>query len=130
MFSHEKAVILVIDIQGKLAALMFEKEKVYRNIKAIIKAARILEIPVLWTEQVPGKIGQTVPEIAALLSPLKPIPKSSFSCCGEKKFLDALAALKRRQMIVTGIETHVCVYQTAADLIERKYEVQVVADAQ
>ena len=129
MFDSKKAALLIIDVQGKLAASVFEKEKVCKNIQTLIKAAKILRIPILWTEQVPEKIGNTIPEIATWLRPLQPISKASFSCCGEKKFRDDLVDLKRRQIVITGIETHVCVYQTVADLVELKYAVQVVADA-
>ncbi len=129
MFKVAQSVLVVVDVQGKLAYLMHEKERLFRNILATIKAAYILDIPVLWTEQAPEKIGATVPEVADLLTGLTPIPKTSFSCCGEKRFLDILKDLKRKQVILVGIETHVCVYQTAADLVERGYEVQVVADA-
>ena len=129
MFSCDQSVLLVVDVQGKLASLMFEKEKILENIRLLIKAAKILGIPILWTEQAPDKIGKTVPEIAKHMRGYSPIVKSSFSCCGEKIFLDALKKLKRHQIIVAGIETHVCVYQTVADLVKRKYQVQVVADA-
>lgn len=129
MFSSGKSALLIIDIQGKLASLMFEKEKILQNIQIAIKAAHFLDVPILWSEQLPEKIGITVPEISSLLNGIKPVNKFSFSCCGEKKFLDLLYGLKRKQIIIAGIETHICVYQTAADLIELKYEVQVVADA-
>lgn len=129
MFSPKKCVLLVVDVQGKLAALMDEREKTVKNIQALIKTAQILDIPILWTEQAPEKIGATIEEISSHLHYLKPIKKNSFSCCGEEKFLAALKALKRQQVIVVGIETHVCVYQTVVDLVRLKYEVQVVVDA-
>ena len=129
MFTIEKSLLLVIDVQGKLARLMFDKEQLFRNIQALIQMARFLEIPILYTEQVPEKIGPTIPEIANYLHNLPPIRKASFSCCQEEEFLKKLEFYKRPQIIVCGMETHVCVYQTAADLLEHKYEVQVVADA-
>ncbi len=129
MFKPETSVLLVIDVQGTLAHRMHEKEKLFKNLTSIIKAASILDIPVLWTEQAPQKIGATVSEIADLLTGLQPIAKTSFSCLKEPVFLAALRKLKRRQVIVLGIETHVCVYQTVADLVDGKYSVQVVTDA-
>ena len=129
MFKAAQCVLVVVDVQGKLASLMHEKDRLFHNILATIKAAYILEIPVLWTEQAPEKIGATVPEVADLLTGLTPISKTTFSCCGEKRFLDTLKELKRKQVVLVGIEAHVCVYQTAADLVARGYEVQVVADA-
>lgn len=129
MYTADQSVLIVIDIQGKLAALAYDKEKTYKNIQALIKAAQILDIPILWTEQAPEKIGPTIEEIASLLHYLKPIRKKAFSCYLEKTFIDALKKINRKQIIVAGIETHVCVYQTVADLAAQKYTVQVVADA-
>ena len=85
-------------------------------------------MPILWAEQNPQGLGATVREIASLL-PGRPIPKRSFSCCGESRFMQALTDLGRRQVLLAGIEAHVCVYQTAMDLMERGFEVHVVADA-
>ena len=129
MFTPQESVLLVIDVQGKLAHLMFEKEKLFKNIQALIRMASFLEIPIFYTEQVPEKIGPTIPEIANHLHNLSPIRKASFSCFLEENFLKKLKSYQRHQIIVCGIETHVCVYQTAADLLEDKYEVQVVTDA-
>ena len=129
MFTVNNALLLVIDIQGQLAYRMRDKDKLFAHLEGMIKGAEILDVPILWTEQAPEKIGPTVPEVSVFLSHLTPITKTSFSCCGERKFLDALNRAKRRQIIVVGIETHVCVYQTVADLLHLKYEVQVVTDA-
>ncbi len=95
----------------------------------MIKAADILEVPILWSEQAPEKIGVTIPEIAELLAGLTPIKKTSFSCYREKAFKQALLRTKRHQIMMVGIEAHVCIYQTAADLLDHGFEVQVVADA-
>ena len=129
MFKANSAVLVVIDVQGKLASLMFERERTVKNIQGMIQIAQILDIPILWTEQVPEKIGSTSEEITAYLHYLKPISKNTFSCCGEEKFMRVLEKLKRKQVIIAGIEAHVCVHQTVADLLERKYAVEVVADA-
>ena len=129
MFKAKQSVLVVVDVQGKLAYLMQDQVRLFHNIQAVIKTAQILGIPVLWTEQVPEKIGDTVPEIAQLLKGRTPIRKTTFSCFKEKQFATAIKKLKRKQVVVVGIETHVCVYQTAADLIEHGFEVQVVADA-
>ncbi len=121
--------LIIIDVQGKLASFMHERERTIKNIQAMIQIAQVLDIPILWTEQSPQKIGATIPEIASHLHYLKPIKKISFSCCQEKNFMAVLTKLKRKQILIAGIETHVCVYQTAADLLAGKYEVQVIADA-
>lgn len=129
MFSPEKSVLLIIDVQEKLTALMREKDGLLKNIRILIQAARSFRIPILWTEQAPRKIGTTVLPVSSLLTGHAPIPKVSFSCLGEKRFCKALSRLRRREVILAGIETHVCVYQTAADLLKSRYRVQVVSDA-
>ena len=129
MFTVNQTVLLVIDIQGKLAHSMQDKDRLFKNIQAMIKGAQILQIPILWTEQVPEKIGNTIPEIASLLKDQQPIEKVSFSCVPNKRFMEALSALNRKQIVIVGIETHVCVYQTACDLLDEGYKVQVVSDS-
>ena len=127
MFSPAKSVLVVIDVQEKLAPLMHEKDILLKNIQILIQAAQVLDIPILWSEHVPEKIGATVESIRRLLPTQKPVVKKSFGCCGEEWFIKALASLKRSQMILCGIETHICVYQTAVQLLGRKYAGQVVA---
>ena len=129
MFNPDHCVLLVIDIQGKLASVMHEKEQLFKNAAIMIEAAHILGIPILWTEQVPAKVGETVSEIVRFLPNIQPIEKESFSCYPNKRFREALSALNRKQILVTGIETHVCVYQTVADLLDDEYEVQIIGDA-
>lgn len=129
MFLPENAILLIIDVQGKLARLMHKKESLFLHIGGLVRVAQFLEIPIIVTEQAPLKIGKTVPEIAGLLKDHQPIAKTSFSCCADKIFMRALEACNRRQVIIAGIETHVCVYQTANELIAQGYEVQVVSDA-
>lgn len=129
MFSPEKSVLVIIDVQEKLAPLMQEKETLLKNIQILIRTAQSMDIPILRSEHVPEKIGATVESIRRLLPTQKPIVKTSFGCCGEGSFPKALASLYRKQIIVTGIETHVCVYQTVAQLLDSSYKVQVVSDA-
>jgi nicotinamidase-related amidase len=89
----------------------------------------VLEIPILLTEQYPKGLGPTLPEIKELLPDVKPIEKVSFNCCDEEVFCQALEALKRKQVLIAGIEAHICVYQTAMALFRAGYEVQVVGDS-
>lgn len=129
MLEAENCCLVVVDVQGKLARLMHDKDTLFKNIQILIKAAKILDIPILWCRQVPDALGATVPEIAELLTDSRPIDKASFSCCGRPGFDDKLAVLNRKQVALCGIETHVCVYQTAVDLVKRGYEVDVISDA-
>lgn len=130
MLTLNNTALVVIDVQGKLAQLMAQKEILFENLQKLIKGVQVLELPIIWNEQLPEKLGPTTPEIAHLLAQTtQPIAKSSFSCCGNPPFMGALKATGRKQVLLAGIESHVCVYQTCRDLLDLGYEVQVVADA-
>ncbi|MCK4626635.1 MAG: isochorismatase family protein, partial [Phycisphaerae bacterium] len=109
MLDIENTILVVIDVQGKLAQSMHEKAALFENLTKLIKAASVLEIPIIWTEQYPEGLGATIPEIAELL-PGEAISKVAFSCCGEKRFVEAMEKQGRKQVLLCGIETHVCVY--------------------
>jgi nicotinamidase-related amidase len=121
--------LVAIDVQGKLAQLMHNRTELFKNLRLMIQGAQVLGIPILWTEQYPKGLGPTVQEVSELLPGIQPIAKNAFSCCGERAFRAVLEPLGRRQILLTGIEAHVCVHQTAMDLLEAGYEVQVIADA-
>ena len=129
MLKQDQTLLLLIDIQGKLAELMHGKEDLYQNLRRITMGAKALNLPILWLEQIPEKMGPTITELRELLPTEQPIPKKSFSCCGEPAFMSKLQATGRKQVMLAGIEAHVCVFQTAADLLQLGYEVHVVADA-
>ncbi|MBN1804342.1 MAG: isochorismatase family protein [Sedimentisphaerales bacterium] len=129
MLDIEDCCLVVVDVQGKLARLMYDKQVLFQNIKVLIETAKILEIPILWCQQVPDALGPTLPEIAELLSGNEPIDKSAFSCCGAEQFNVKLNELNRQQVILCGIETHVCIYQTAVDLLRKGFKVDLIADA-
>ncbi len=132
MFSKENSVLVIIDVQGKLAQLMYNKDELFDSLQTLIKGMSILEIPTIWVEQLPEKLGATIPEVATLMGELMPdvkaIPKKSFSCCGNEKFIEQLKTINRKQILVVGIEAHICVYQTSLDLLSKGYDVQVVTD--
>ncbi len=121
--------LAVVDVQGKLAQLMVNKEALFKNIRILIQAAKLLGIPILWCQQAPKVLGPTVAEIAELLAADEPIDKASFSCWGVEPFRDRLRATGRKQVLLCGIETHVCIYQTALDLLGQDFDVTVIADA-
>jgi len=129
MLSPDDAVLVVIDIQGKLAQLMYQKQIVFENAQRIIKGMQMLDIPIIVTEQNPKGLGPTIPEISALFPHFHPLPKFAFSCCADQGFSQRLTDLRRRQVLISGIEAHVCIYQTSLDLMSQGYEVHVVADA-
>jgi nicotinamidase-related amidase len=129
MINSADAVFVIVDIQGSLAQVMFDKENLFANTVKLTKGFKILNLPVIVTEQIPQKLGKTLPQIAAELEGVNPIAKESFSCWEESNFKINLEELKRRHVILIGIECHVCVYQTALDLISNGYTVHLVADA-
>ncbi|MBW2630326.1 MAG: hydrolase [Deltaproteobacteria bacterium] len=128
MLAIENSLLVVIDIQDRLVRVMHEKEALLENLQKIIKGARILNIPMIVTEQDPEKLGATIPGISPLMHNIRPIHKSSFSCCETDAFMKELEHIKRGQVIVVGVESHVCVYQTTVDLIRAGYEVHIVTN--
>ena len=86
-------------------------------------------MPIVWVEQNPDGLGPTIPEVAELLTNIQPIAKLSFSACGCKEFIKEFKSLNRNQILIAGIETHICVYQSSVDLLDLDYEVHVVTDA-
>lgn len=129
MLSRRNTVLVVIDVQGKLAGLMHDKSTLFSNIQKLIRGCRVLGVPVLWVEQNPRGLGPTVPEVAGLLKDQAPIEKTSFSCAECSHFMHEFQNSDRKQVVLAGIETHVCVYQTAVDLKQMGCEVEVAADA-
>ncbi|MBN2161478.1 MAG: isochorismatase family protein [Pontiellaceae bacterium] len=128
MLNRENVVLVFIDVQGRLHEIMYEKEDLDRNLERMVRCAALLDIPAAVTEQIPEKLGATNEPFRSLLFEAEVIAKTSFSCCGEPAFMSWLRQQKRRQVLLVGIEAHVCVYQTAIDLIEGGYEVFVAAD--
>jgi len=122
-------ILVIVDVQGKLARLMYEHEELFRNLERIVKGIKTLDIPIIWMEQNPVGLGPTISEISDLLPDMKPIAKTCFSCYGNSEFRKRLSESGRTQILLAGIETHVCVYQTALDLIQANYEVHLVTDA-
>lgn len=128
MLNTNDTALVVIDVQEKLFRAINEKEAMVRNLEVLLRGAAVLEIPLLVTEQNPAGLGPTLDGLVELMPAVERIPKFSFSCCDEPLFMQALEALDRRNILVAGIETHICVYQTAVELARRGYQVQAVAD--
>jgi len=129
MLKISDSCLVIVDVQTKLLEKIYQNDIILENILILIKSANLLEIPILWCQQYPKGLGQTDPQIAELLTGKKPIDKLCFSCYGHSDFTAQLEFLKRKQVILCGIETHVCVYQTAESLLDNGYGVTVVADA-
>lgn len=126
---RSKAVLVVIDIQEKLCQAMNPEvlSALTGNAGILLEAAGELGLPVIATEQYVKGLGETLPPLKSLL-PAAALEKMTFSCCGDPKFMDALKATGRNQIIISGMETHVCVLQTALELLDAGFTVHVVAD--
>lgn len=130
LLNPEDTMLLVIDIQDKLLPAQFNSETVLKNALAIVKACKELEIPVLVSEQYPRGLGSTVAEIKENLSEdTVYFEKVNFGCCNENGFNDLLKTFNKKQILVCGMESHVCVHQTVYDLIQHGYEVHLIQDA-
>jgi len=127
-----KAVLVVIDVQEKLMPVIDGADEVVRNVERLIRGAHVLGIPAIVTEQYVKGLGPTVELLRHALeetSGYRPLEKSCFSAHGCEPFAAQLAALERSQVIVAGVEAHVCVYQTVRDLLSIGMQVTIAADA-
>ena len=125
----ENAAAIVIDIQEKLFPFIHEHELLERNTAKLIEGLKALGIEIIVTEQYSKGLGPTIPGIEkVLVDAYKPIEKMTFSCCGTEEFIRAMESAGKKNIIVCGIESHVCVLQTVVDLIERGFKPVVVED--
>ena len=129
LLDRERSALLVVDVQSRLAPAMADSAGVVGRVRVLLEAARRLGVPTLVSEQYPKGLGGTVEELAPSLGDAKVIPKTAFSCAREPEFAAALRGLDRPQVVVCGMETHVCVLQTALDLHGQGFAVHVAADA-
>lgn len=130
--NRDDALLLVIDMQRKLLPHIDDHESVEQNVIRLIHGTHTLGVPVIVTEQYPQGIGHTTDGVLEALEETnssEAIQKMTFSSCGDEKFIQKLDSGDRRQIILSGVETHVCVYQTAIDLLDRDFGVWVVGDA-
>jgi nicotinamidase-related amidase len=127
----EQCALIVVDLQEKLLPPIWEKERLVRNVQLLIRLAGILKIPALVTTQYAKGLGNTVPEIASLLPGNPPIDKLMFSCFGSDVFTTLLKRLpgQRTTVLLCGMETHICVMQTALGALREGYLVHVASDA-
>ena len=129
MLQTDKTQCLIVDVQEKLLPLVHRKDDCFSKLRILIQGCMVMNIPLTFTEQVPEKLGETVATIRSFLNDFQAIPKKSFSCLAQEACLKGLKDHKRPCVLLAGIETHVCVYQTAVDLINEGFEVHLVCDA-
>lgn len=121
--------LVVVDIQEKLVPAMKKRQMVYDNCGHLIELAKLINIPIVVTEQYPKGLGPTVSEITDVLPSYEPLEKVTFDCCKGEGFLDKIASLQKTHIIVTGMEAHICVLQTCLSLLKEGYFVHLVSDA-
>ncbi len=128
----KQAVLVVVDMQAPFLNAMHESERLLANVSLLVHSAVTLRVPVIPTTQYAERMGWVVPEITQLYRDFRvsaSVDKLCFSCAGADGFLEGLASLGRRQVLLCGVETHICVSQTALDLTHLGYQVHVAADA-
>ena len=123
------SILVLVDPQEKLVGMIHNREEVEKNIETLLIFASIFNLPVVLTEHYPKGLGYTVENIKERLPEYRPIVKRIFSCFGVAEFEEALQATGRKRLLISGIETHICVGQTALDALHRDYTVTVISDA-
>lgn len=127
---RESAVLVVVDMQEPFLNAIFQRGRVEGQCGILIEAAKVMSVPVIATTQYSARMGGVVEPIASSLPEgTECIDKMCFSCCKQPLFMDALKATGRTQVVLCGVETHICIMQTAMHLLEQDYEVAVVTDA-
>lgn len=130
ILQQERVLLLVVDLQQKLMPAIFERERVQRNAVLLLRLAETLQLPAVLTTQYAAGLGPTVPEVLAAAPGHEPVDKTSFGCFGSAEFLERLNGHQGRdQLLVAGVESHVCVTQTVLAALGRGFQVHVAADA-
>ena len=128
LMERDKSCLLIVDVQGKLLSAMQAPERLVENCAILLKAAARLGVPVLASEQYPKGLGPTAAALARLIPAGETVEKTAFSCADVPEYVERLRGLGREQAIITGIEAHVCVLETALGLKAQGYSCFVVAD--
>jgi len=124
------ALLVVVDMQEPFLQNIWERERLVNNVTILLEAARLLRLPIVPTQQNTDRIGNSIPEVTKRLpSQSVPFDKLCFSCAGDDAFMSELQRSGRKQIILCGVETHICISQTGLDLMAMGYQVHVVADA-
>jgi len=126
---REESVLVLIDVQERLFPHIYNHEPLAQNIEVLLKGSTELKIPVILSEQYKKGLGETLFSLKQCFEPIHSIEKISFSCLGNASFYDFLAKANKKHVILVGIESHICVLQTAIDLKANNYEPIVVIDA-
>lgn len=129
LLKRSRAALLIVDVQERFAPVINDMDAIVENIVKLIRGCKILDIPVFYTEQYPKGLGRTVKEILQYLPDVEPVEKLRFSTCCENALMKPLKTKAVQQIILAGIETHVCMLQSSLDFSEAGFQVHVVKDA-
>ena len=129
LLCRQNTCLLIVDVQERFRAHIDGFAEMVKNIVTIVKVANLLHLPVILSEQSPQKLGATVKEILTEINVPMIFAKNTFSCCQEESFVKHLQVLNRKQILVVGIEGHVCVSQTVHDLLSLGYQAHIAVDA-
>jgi nicotinamidase-related amidase len=127
--TKQRTALVVIDMQDRFRGIIQDGEQVIAACSRLVRFCLTLEIPVVVTEHYPRGLGTTMAELQQLFPSWAPLEKITFSCCGDDGFTAAIGGLRRDQIVLCGIESHVCVYQTARDLLSQGHQVATANDA-
>ncbi len=129
LLSREQSVLVVIDLQKSLLKTIKVGQEIADNIKLLVQIAQTLEVPILYTTQNAEKLGGVIPELETLVGDTPVMDKLCFSCAGSDEFMKQLQSLGRAQIVLAGIEAHICILQTALDLVKAGYTIHTPYDA-
>ncbi len=129
LLKSSETILVLIDIQERLAAAMEMRDEVAGNCLHLIELAKLMDIPVVLTEQYPRGLGKTLDEIRIAVPSYEPFEKTAFDCCSEPGFLQKISSYGRPRLIIAGMESHICILQTALGLMKSGYVVHVPTDA-
>ncbi|MDY7036699.1 MAG: hydrolase [Thermodesulfobacteriota bacterium] len=129
ILEREHTGLLIVDSQEKLMQVMDRKQRVIDNIIKLLQLSNFFALPVILTEQYPQWLGPTLPEIKEYLPAYEPIEKLHFNCCDVEAFHERLDSEALKSIIITGVESHICIFQTCVSILEKGYQVHVPQDA-
>lgn len=129
LLNKEKTGLVIIDVQEKFMPTISQKERILENINKLLQLSRLFDLPIILTEQNPKGIGHTIPEIRQSLPVYDPILKYHFNGCDVDAFNERIDSKDLETIIIVGVETHICIFQTTVSLLDKGYQVQVPQDA-
>lgn len=130
LLNVDNTVLVVIDMQEPFLRSIHERDRLMHNVRALMQGANVLRLPIIATTQIAEKMGDVIDPVKNLLpTQLPPFDKTTFSCMGAPAFVSELQRTGRKQVLLCGVESHICVNQTAHDMTAAEYQVHVVADA-